>query len=100
MKNIALIGMPGSGKSTVGVVLAKMLAPFLDSDLVIQETEGKLLSEIIEEKKRLTDFWRWRIGSTPICSVRRRSQATGGSGVVFGANAMGASGKRSVRWFI
>ena len=51
MKNIVLIGMPGSGKSTVGVVLAKMLGlHFLDSDLVIQETEGKLLSEIIEEK--------------------------------------------------
>ena len=49
--NITLIGMPGSGKSTVGVVLAKRLGRrFVDSDLVIQETEGKLLSEIIEEK--------------------------------------------------
>ena len=43
MKNVVLIGMPGSGKSTVGVVLAKVLGyRFIDSDLVIQEAEGKL----------------------------------------------------------
>ena len=37
-KNVTLIGMPGSGKSTVGVVLAKVLGyHFVDSDLVIQE---------------------------------------------------------------
>ena len=51
MKNVVLIGMPGSGKSTVGVVLAKKLGyRFLDSDLVIQETCGKLLYQLIEEK--------------------------------------------------
>lgn len=51
MKNIILIGMPGVGKSTVGVVLAKHMGyHFMDSDLVIQETEGKLLHEIISEK--------------------------------------------------
>lgn len=50
MKNIILIGMPGVGKSTVGVVLAKMLGcTFIDGDLVIQERMGKLLHEIIEE---------------------------------------------------
>lgn len=49
MNNIILIGMPGCGKSTVGVVLAKVLGySFLDSDLLIQEHEGKLLSEILE----------------------------------------------------
>lgn len=49
-KHIVFIGMPGAGKSTLGVVLAKALGyGFLDSDLVIQEEEGKLLSEIIEE---------------------------------------------------
>ena len=49
--NIVLIGMPGVGKSTVGVILAKVLGyQFLDADLVIQEQEGKLLHEIIEEK--------------------------------------------------
>ena len=49
MKNVVLIGMPGSGKSTVGVVLAKKLGyRFLDSDLVIQETCGKLLYQLID----------------------------------------------------
>lgn len=50
-ENIVLIGMPGAGKSTVGVVLAKHMGRrFLDSDLVIQEKTGKLLHEIISEK--------------------------------------------------
>lgn len=41
MDNIILIGMPGSGKSTVGVLLAKALGyGFLDTDLVIQQREG------------------------------------------------------------
>jgi len=48
--NIILIGMPGVGKSTVGVVLAKRLGyRFVDSDLVIQEKYGKLLHELIDE---------------------------------------------------
>ena len=48
--NITLIGMPGVGKSTVGVVLAKVLGyRFLDSDLELQEQPGKLLPELIEE---------------------------------------------------
>lgn len=46
--NIVLIGMPGSGKSSVGVVLAKAMGyGFLDVDLLIQEREGALLQEII-----------------------------------------------------
>lgn len=49
--NIVLIGMPSSGKSTVGVVLAKALGmKFLDTDLVIQEREGELLQNIINFK--------------------------------------------------
>ena len=48
MENITLIGMPGVGKSTVGVVLAKVMGyQFIDADLVIQEKEGRLLKEII-----------------------------------------------------
>lgn len=48
--NITLIGMPGVGKSTVGVVLAKVLGyRFMDSDLEIQEQTGKLLYELIDE---------------------------------------------------
>lgn len=50
MKNIILIGMPGSGKSTVGVILAKALGmKFVDTDLLIQESEGRLLQQIIDE---------------------------------------------------
>lgn len=48
--NIVLIGMPGVGKSTVGVVLAKALGyNFVDADLVIQQQNGKLLCELIAE---------------------------------------------------
>ena len=51
MKNLILIGMPGAGKSTVGVVLAKQQGyHFVDSDLVIQEQTGLLLHEIIEQQ--------------------------------------------------
>ena len=50
MNNIILIGMPGVGKSTVGVILAKELGmQFLDSDLLIQEQEQRLLREILEQ---------------------------------------------------
>ena len=48
MSNIILIGMPASGKSTVGVILAKLLGcGFIDTDLLIQSREGSLLNEII-----------------------------------------------------
>mgnify|MGYP000893369915 FL=1 len=48
--NIILIGMPGAGKSTVGVVLAKALfLQFIDTDILIQEQTGRRLQEIIDE---------------------------------------------------
>lgn len=48
--NITLVGMPGVGKSTVGVILAKILGyDFIDSDLLIQKQEGRLLKDIIAD---------------------------------------------------
>ena len=50
-ENIVLIGTPGVGKSTVGVILAKVLGyQFIDADLVIQKRENRLLHEIISEE--------------------------------------------------
>lgn len=85
--NIILIGMPGVGKSTVGVILAKVLGyQFVDADLVIQQQEGKLLCQIIEE-----------VGTEGFIQVENRVNAsldvhhsiiaTGGS-VVYGQEAM------------
>ena len=49
--NIIFIGMPAVGKSTVGVITAKRLGyRFIDTDILIQEEEGKLLKDIIREK--------------------------------------------------
>ena len=67
MDNIVLIGMPGSGKSTVGVVLAKALGlRFLDVDLLIQEREGALLQQLIDTRgvERFLDLER-----DAICSL-------------------------------
>ena len=51
--NITLIGMPGAGKSTVGVLLAKsLLMDFADTDLIIQRQAGKSLCEIINSQGR------------------------------------------------
>lgn len=79
--------MPGVGKSTIGVILAKVLGyQFLDADLVIQQQEGKLLKEIIAE-----------VGTEGFIQVENRVNAgiecertiiaTGGS-VVYGKEAM------------
>ncbi|MGN1121301.1 MAG: shikimate kinase [Eubacteriales bacterium] len=49
MKNIILIGMPGAGKSTIGVILAKTLGvDFIDTDIVIQQRTGELLCKTLE----------------------------------------------------
>lgn len=51
MNNVTLIGMPGVGKSTLGVVLAKVLGyQFLDADLLIQKQEKRRLYEIIDQE--------------------------------------------------
>lgn len=49
MRNIVLIGMPGAGKSTLGIQLAKALGlGFIDTDVLIQQAEKKLLHEILD----------------------------------------------------
>ena len=49
--NIVLIGMPGAGKSTAGVILAKVMGyRFLDADLLIQQRENALLKDIIAKR--------------------------------------------------
>lgn len=87
MRNIILIGMPGCGKSTVGVVLAKAAnMDFIDSDLVIQKEMNKKLSQIIDES-----------GDAAFREIENRINAklqaensviaTGGS-VIYGEDAM------------
>jgi len=52
--NIILIGMPGSGKSTVGVILAKLMSrAFVDTDLLIQAAQGRSLQDIIDKEGHL-----------------------------------------------
>lgn len=87
MRNIILIGMPGAGKSTVGVVLAKRLGyAFVDSDLVIQEKYGRLLQDLIEEYG-VEGFRELENGVNSGIDVQRSVIATGGS-AVYGREAM------------
>lgn len=86
-KNIVLIGMPGAGKSTVGVVLAKKMGyRFLDSDLVIQEQTGKLLHELITEHG-VQGFLKIEGQINAALDCRNAVIATGGS-VVYSDEAM------------
>lgn len=86
-ENLILIGMPAVGKSTVGVILAKILGySFLDSDLVIQERRGKLLHRIIEEEG-IEGFLRIENEINRSLEVQRTVIATGGS-AVYGKEAM------------
>lgn len=87
MNNIILIGMPGVGKSTIGVVLAKHLGyGFLDSDLVIQEKEGKLLHEIIDQRG-IEGFAAVEDEVNASIEAEKTVIATGGS-AVYGKKAM------------
>ena len=87
MKNIVLIGMPGSGKSTVGVLLAKALGySFVDVDLIICKEAGKPLQEILDNEG--LDFFlhlEGKIGAELDCD--KTVIATGGS-MVLSENAM------------
>lgn len=85
--NIILIGMPGVGKSTVGVILAKILGfKFIDTDLIIQQKEKRLLKDIISSEgvDGFIDIEN-RINSQ--LEAENSVIATGGS-VVYGDEAM------------
>ena len=85
--NITLIGMPGAGKSTTGIILAKNLSMgFLDSDILIQINRGKSLQKILDE----TDYLNLRIiEEEEILKINISFNviATGGS-VVYSPRAM------------
>ena len=87
MKNIILIGMPAVSKSTVGVILAKILGyNFIDADLLIQTNQNKLLREIIAENgiDAFIDIEN-RVNST---IVAEKSVISTGGSVVYGKEAM------------
>ena len=85
--NIVLIGMPGVGKSTVGVILAKVLGyQFIDADLLIQRQGGKLLHEIITEKG-VDGFVEVENRVNASIEAEHSIIATGGS-VIYGQQAM------------
>lgn len=87
MKNIVLIGMPGAGKSTIGVLLAKStLMDFTDTDLLLQKKYSSALCDIINEKG-IDEFL--KIENDVICEAEFHNcvVATGGS-AVYGEKAM------------
>lgn len=87
MKNIVLIGMPGAGKSTIGVILAKVLGfQFIDTDLVIQERENRLLKDIIKEEG-LENFIKIEDRINQSIQATKAVISPGGS-VVYGEKAM------------
>lgn len=86
-KNIILIGMPGVGKSSAGVVLAKVMGyKFADSDLIIQEKTGMLLKDIINEKG-IDGFIQVENDINKTIDMENTVIATGGS-AVYGQEAM------------
>ena len=85
--NIVLVGMPASGKSTIGVILAKELKyKFVDTDLLLQDATDQTLIEIIAERG-LDGFLRFENEIVSRLQARRTVIATGGS-VIYGSEAM------------
>lgn len=87
MNNIVLIGMPGCGKSTIGVLLAKIIGyDFVDTDILIQQKENKKLYKIIQENG-LEYFKKVENEVNSTLNLTNTVIATGGS-VVYGKDAM------------
>lgn len=87
MNNIILIGMPASGKSTAGVILAKTIGyGFLDIDILIQERTGRTLQDIIDGDG-IEEFMKIEEQTVLSVDVEKTVIATGGS-VVYGEKAM------------
>lgn len=87
MKNIVLIGMPAAGKSTIGVILAKVLGfNFLDTDLLIQDQEKCLLKDIIL-RDGVDGFIAIENQVNLKLTTKNSVIATGGS-IIYGAEAM------------
>ena len=85
--NIVLVGMPASGKSTIGVILAKELKyKFVDTDLLLQDATDQTLIEIIAERG-LDGFLQFENDMVSRLQARRTVIATGGS-VIYGNEAM------------
>jgi|SRR5690606_34826967 len=79
--SVILVGMPGAGKSTIGILLAKELAKdFIDTDLLIQLQQGKTLQDIIEEQDYLA-LRKIEEGILLGMAHRNHVIATGGSAV-------------------
>jgi len=82
MNNITLIGMPGSGKSTIGIVLAKAIGyTFIDTDILIQNQENKLLNEILEDNG-ISRFLNIESRVITSCDYEKCVIATGGSAIL------------------
>ncbi len=87
MFNIILIGMPSCGKSTIGVLLAKSLGyRFLDSDILLQEKEGKQLHQLLDEHG-LDGFLQLENQLNASLTLQNTVLATGGS-AIYGKEAM------------
>ena len=79
MKNIIFIGMPGAGKSTIGVVIAKIFGyDFVDSDLLIQNQEGDILEHLID-KYGIDGFLKIENQVNRDIDVKKTVISTGGS---------------------
>lgn len=82
MNNISLIGMPGAGKSTTGLILAKVIGyNFIDTDILIQKQENRLLQRIIEEDG-MTRFLNIESKVITAYDYEKCVIATGGSAVL------------------